>query len=180
MVQGWALLPFLLGCALRFVAGSSLMDIASMLGFPPIRWSLRAVLFLVHYFLLAVAVLLWTGQDTLAEGWGPFALTVGTWIFLSHFISTFGDKDLPERQEKVQALQAGRGAAEALQGLQAAECPAHASLLEALRAFGARYIAVLDGDEERLAFVLRAIAKWKDPIGTLWGWLCRWIRALRG
>ncbi|KAL4446303.1 hypothetical protein ABPG77_003110 [Micractinium sp. CCAP 211/92] len=133
--QGWG---YKLGRVLSFMAGTSLIDLATALGFPPYLGRVRALLIALHWATPPAVV--WVAF----HGGTPAVLA----LMASSVAWAIGDQDLPARAQGLAALQAGQAtAAELWEESRVAEaCP---RLSGALYATADCYAAVLERDRQR-------------------------------
>lgn len=134
-LQGWGLK---LGRVLSFIAGTSYIDLATALGFPPYLGGVRALLIALHWATPPAVV--WVAF----HGGTPAVLA----LMASSVAWAIGDQDLPARAQGLAALQAGQAtAAELWEESRVAEaCP---RLSGALFATADCYAAVLVRDRQR-------------------------------
>lgn len=131
-----------------FALGNLIIDLHTVLRFPPFLGWVRFTMFVSYWACVAIGVLLYYDASALEElGQVPITLTLFIAALLCRFDADMGDKDLAARHKASKALEGGRAAAVSLSQLPE-HALVHASLRDALRAFGTRYIEIVDPDKK--------------------------------
>ncbi len=137
--------------AVCLTAGTALIDLASMLGFPPYLGWVRVILFMQHWALVVIIVRAATGASTVWDLAGIFTMAVSA-------VTAIGDKDVPARAKGLAAL-GGEAIAIELHARPAASeaCPL---LHAALALVGTTLEQALGNDAQRIERKCDIVHRW--------------------